>query len=88
MKSIFLIKSKSNLELILTNLDGIWENQRDDGAHNNMEDIKMAEQELTLAHTNWNGSLEIHTQSFSNFGGDFVEAAIENAMEEEAWEDA
>jgi hypothetical protein len=84
----FVIKSKNNLELILTNLDGIWQNQRDDGAQNNIEDIEMAEQDLITAYDNWNGSLEIDTQSFSNFGGDFVEAAIENAMEEEEWEDA
>ena len=84
----FVVKSKNNLELILTNLDGIWQNQRDDGAQNNIEDIEMAEQDLIAAHDNWNGSLEIDTQSFSNFGGDFVEAAIENAMEEEEWEDA
>ena len=84
----FVIKSKNNLELILTNLDGIWQNQRDDGAQNNIEDIEMAERDLIAAHDNWDGSFEIDTQSFSNFGGDFVEAAIENAMEEEEWEDA
>jgi len=84
----FVVTNKNNLELIICNLEGIWENQRDDNALNNMEDIDIAEGILKVAYDTFNKSVEIDLKSFPNFGGWFVEAAIENAMEDEEWENA
>ena len=90
MKS-FIIEYKENLELILTNLEGIWENNRDDStmgaACPNCEDIDSALSDLNPLLDSWRESATIHFSSFANFGADFVQAAIENAMEDSHWID-
>ena len=88
MKS-FKIEHKANLELILTNLEGIWENNRDDSeigaACPNCEDIASALSDLNPLLDNWRESVTIEMASFANFGADFVQAAIDNAMEDSDW---
>jgi hypothetical protein len=81
------IKSKRNLELLLNDIDGLADNYRDDHAHNNEEDCRIAHDILLKKLENF-APFTIEPQLFPNFGGDFVKIAFENVSElSNEWED-
>jgi len=74
------IETKNNLELLLTELEGIGCNRRDDNAHADAENCFIAHDILSERLENF-APFTIDRAAFPNFAADMVEIALENAIE-------
>lgn len=74
------IKTKNNLELLLTELEGIGCSRRDDNYHADAEDCFIAH-DILSAHCGDFKPFTIDRAAFPNFAADMVEIALENAIE-------
>ena len=80
------IKTKNNLELLLTELQGIGCSRRDDNAHADAEDCFIAH-DILSKHCGDFKPFTIDRAAFPNFAADMVEIALENAIElEQGWD--
>lgn len=84
----FTITSENNLSVLIEELEALWCNARDDNAHNNCEDIEFAIDAIKSLELPIKIDLQgqIIGAQLPNFSRDFLQYALENAVERQDWQ--